>query len=61
MTSLVFWNSKRANASPTELDPIKVAVHTVFEEHPTDLVSNDDSSLASTSEHVRQSLVARES
>jgi len=48
MTSLVFLNSKRVDASPTELDRIKVAVHTVFEQHPTGLVSNDDSSSAST-------------
>ena len=52
MTSFVFLNSKRVDASPSELDRIKVAVHTVFEQHPTGLVSNDDSSSASTSEHV---------
>lgn len=52
MTSFVFLNSKRVGASPTELDQIKVAVHTVFEQHPTD--RNDDSSSATTSEHVRQ-------
>ena len=38
----------RSDTGPTALE---VAVHTVFEQHPTDLVSNDDSSATSISEY----------
>ena len=55
-TTILFSKTKRTDTAPTARDRVEIVIHTSFEQHPTSLVSGDDSSTVGIGEQVPQTV-----